>query len=296
MVDLLIRDLTPDFGAEITGLDAHAALEDPETCAQLQSLFDTRGVLAFRDLDIGETTQANLIRMLIRRGPLAPGETASGRPDGSTFYVSNKESDGGAPFGRLLFHSDMMWSEHTFEVLSLYGVEVEQPASPTIFASAAYAWKTLPEELRVKVESLSVLQGHAEGERARAGDDPDVLVTTFDDLPTRTTPIGYAHPRTGEMLLYVSQQMTSSIVGLAAADSETLLEELFEHLYRPEFLYEHDWRTNDLVAWDNISTQHARPNVTLEGPARTLRKVFAPMPPRTAKPARPTFASTSSTK
>jgi alpha-ketoglutarate-dependent taurine dioxygenase len=188
----------------------------------------------------------------------------------------------------------MMWSEHTFQVLSLYGVEVEQPASPTIFASTVHAWKTLPDELGAKVDGLSAVQGHAEGERARAGDDPDVLITTFENLPTRITPIGYTHPRTGETLLYVSQQMTPSIVGLSPADSEALLEELFDHLYRPEFLYEHDWRTNDLVAWDNIAMQHARPNVTLEGPARTLRKVFAPMPPRTAKPSRPTFASTGS--
>jgi taurine dioxygenase len=189
----------------------------------------------------------------------------------------------------------MMWSEHTFQVLSLYGVEVEQPATPTIFASTVHPWKTLPDQLRAKVDGLSALQGHAESERARAGDDPNVLITTFDNLPTRTTPIGYTHPRTGEMLLYVSQQMTSSIVGLTPADSEALLEELFDHLYRPEFLYEHAWRTNDLVAWDNIATQHARPNITLEGPARTLRKVFAPMPPQTAKPSRPKFASTGST-
>jgi alpha-ketoglutarate-dependent taurine dioxygenase len=295
MVEMQIRDLTPEFGTEITGLDPEAALKDPDACARLQSLFDSRSVLAFRDLDIDETLQANLIRMLIRREALGPGETASGRPDGSTFYVSNKEPEGGAPFGRLLFHSDMMWSEHTFQVLSLYGVEVEQPASPTIFASVVHAWKTLPDQLRAKVDGLSALQGHAESERARAGDDPNVLITTFDNLPTRTTPIGYTHPRTGEMLLYVSQQMTSSIVGLTPADSEALLEELFDHLYRPEFLYEHAWRTNDLVAWDNIATQHARPNITLEGPARTLRKVFAPMPPQTAKPSRPRFASSGST-
>ena len=37
---------------------------------------------------------------------------------------------------------------------------------------------------------------HAEDERARAEDDPDVLITTFENLPTRTTPVGHRHPRT----------------------------------------------------------------------------------------------------
>jgi taurine dioxygenase len=291
MVKFEHRDLTPAFGTEITHLDPAAALADPDTCARLQSLFDTRGVLVFRDLDIDEITQANLIRMLIGRGPLAPGESPSGRANGDTFYVSNKEPQGGAPFGRLLFHSDMMWSDHTFQVLSLYAVEVEPPVSPTLFASAAHGWQTLPHDLRARVEKLAAVQGHAEQESKRAGDDPDVLITSFDNLPTRTTPIGHRHPRTGDTLLYVSQQMTEEIEGLPADESEALLDELFAHLYRDEVVYEHEWRNHDLVAWDNIAIQHARPNVTREGPVRTLRKVYAPLPPRDANPNRPKFAT-----
>jgi alpha-ketoglutarate-dependent taurine dioxygenase len=286
-----VRELTPAFGTEITGLDTEAALTDSELGDRLRSLFDSRGVLVFRDLDIDERAQGNLIRLLIGADPLGPDESPSGRPNGSTFFVSNKEPDGGAPFGRLLFHSDMMWSEHTFQVLSLYAVEVEPPVSPTIFASAAHAWETLPDDLRAKAEPLTAVQGHAEHEGKRAGDDPDVLITTFENLPTRTTPVGHRHPRTDQTLLYVSQQMTQGIEGLAPDESEAVLEELFGHLYREELIYEHDWRNHDLVAWDNIAVQHARPNVTLEGPVRTLRKLFAPIPPRAGTPARPTFAS-----
>jgi alpha-ketoglutarate-dependent taurine dioxygenase len=291
MAQLQLRDLTPAFGTEITGLDPLAALSDADTCRLLQERFDNRGVLVFRDLDIDQPTQANLVRMLIGLGPLEAGETGSARPKGDPFYVSNKEPEGGAPFGRLLFHSDLMWSDHTFQVLSLYGIEVQPPVTPTIFASTADAWATLPEDLRTKVEPLSVVQGHNEQERARAADDPDVLVTTFENAQTRTTKIGHRHPRTGHTVLYVSQQMTRDIADLSPTESEQLLEELFTHLYRPERLYEHDWRHHDLVAWDNISVQHARPNVTREGPVRTLRKVFAPIPPRSAAPSRPRFAT-----
>jgi alpha-ketoglutarate-dependent taurine dioxygenase len=289
MAELQLHELTPAFGTEITGLDPHDALGDEATQQQLRSLFDTRGVLVFRDLDVDQGQQADIIRMLIGLGPLAPGESPTGRPGGEPFYVSNKEENGGAPFGRLLFHSDMMWSEHTFQVLSLYGVDVEQPATATLFASAADAWATLPEDLREEVGELTAIQGHDEAERA-AG-DPNVLVTKFDDLPTRTTPVAMPHPRTGQTLLYVSQQMTVGLDSMERSESEPILERLFAHLYRPEGLYEHDWRANDLVAWDNIAVQHARPNVTLEGPVRTLRKVYAPVPPRSANPKRPTFAS-----
>ncbi|HWS44764.1 MAG TPA: TauD/TfdA family dioxygenase [Acidimicrobiia bacterium] len=290
MAELQLRDLTPAFGTEITSVDPLAALADADTCRALRTLFDERGVLVFRDLDIDQVTQANLIRMLIGVGPLAPGESGSARPAGDPFYVSNKEPNGGAPFGRLLFHSDMMWSEHTFQVLSLYGVEVEPPVTPTIFASGVEAWNTLPADLRTKVAGLDALQGHDEAKRAQALDDPDILVTTFENVETRRTRVGLEHPRTGKTVLYVSQQMTTAIEGLSPAESEALLEELFAHLYSSDRLYEHEWRRHDLVAWDNIAVQHARPNVALDGPVRTLRKVFAPIPPRTANPSKPRFA------
>ena len=289
MAELQLRELTPAFGTEVAGLDPADALGDDATQRQLRSLFDRRGVLVFRDLDIDQIQQADIIRMLIGLGPLPEGESPTGKPGGTPFYVSNKDESGGAPFGRLLFHSDMMWSNHTFKVLSLYGIEVEQPTTPTIFASATNAWATLPDDLRAQVADLAVIQGHDEAERA--GDDPNVLVSKFDGAPTRTTPVALTHPRTGETVLYVSQQMTISIDEMARDESEDLLERLFQHLYREELLYEHDWRERDLVAWDNIAVQHARPNVTLEGPARTLRKVFAPVPPKSAKPSRPTYAA-----
>ncbi len=291
MAPLQLRDLTDTLGTEITGLDPAQALADPAVATRLQELFDRRGVLVFRDLDIDQPTQANLIRMLIRMGPLAEGESSSAKPNDVPFFVSNKLPDGGAPFGRLLFHSDMMWSDHTFQVLSLYAVEVEEPVTPTIFVSSVDGWASLPDRLREQLEGRSARQGHAEHEQARAGGDPNVLVTTFENLSMRTTPIPLPHPRTGRSVLYVSEQMTNQITELPEEESEALLQEVFAHLYRPAAIYSHAWRTGDLVAWDNIAVQHGRPNVTLEGPVRTLRKLFAPVPPRSANPARPTFST-----
>lgn len=291
MTELLIRDLSDKIGSEIIGLDPAAALTDPALAERLQTLFDTRGVLVFRDLDIDQRTQANLIRLLIRMPPLGENEPASAKVDDEPFYVSNKEANGGAPFGRLLFHSDMMWSDHTFQVLSLYAVEVEEPVTPTIFISSVDGWATLPDQLRAELEGRTAVQGHSEHEAARAEGDPNVLVSTFENLATRTTPVPMRHPRTGAPLLYVSEQMTSEITELSHDESEELLRKAFDHLYRPEVTYTHVWRTHDLVAWDNIALQHARPNVSLEGPVRTLRKLFAPIPPRTANPARPVFST-----
>jgi taurine dioxygenase len=84
-------------------------------------------------------------------------------------------------------------------------------------------------------------------------------------------------------MLYVSQGMTKEIVGLSADESEDLLEELFQHIYRPENVWQQEWRDGDLVVWDNLAVQHARSDVRFDGPARRLRKIGCPRPQRIAE-------------
>jgi alpha-ketoglutarate-dependent taurine dioxygenase len=271
MAQLEVRDLTPAFGAEISGFDPKAPLDD-DTRALLQKLFDTRGLLLFRNIDLPHAEQIKLSKMLIRKENTEG--TGEALPE-DKFYVSNRRPDSAAPFGRLQFHSDTMWAEDPFEVLSLYGVEVEQPTSPTTFVSATYAWKTLPEDLRKRVEGLKVL--HTAG-AVRRRDLSEVLVTDVINPPTATTQIGHRHPRTGETILYACEQMTKEIIGLSKEESEELLGKLFDHLYNPANQWDLEWREGDFAIWDNIAVQHSRKNVSIEGPARTLRKAAYPMP------------------
>jgi alpha-ketoglutarate-dependent taurine dioxygenase len=271
MAQLEVRDLTPAFGAEISGFDPKAPIDD-DTRALLQKLFDTRGLLLFRNIDLPHAEQIKLSKMLIRKEDTEG--TGEALPE-DKFYVSNRRPDSAAPFGRLQFHSDTMWAEDPFEVLSLYGVEVEQPTSPTTFVSATYAWKTLPEDLRKQVEGLKVL--HTAG-AVRRRDLSEVLVTDVINPPTATTQIGHRHPRTGETILYACEQMTKEIIGLSKEESEELLGKLFDHLYNPANQWDLEWREGDFAIWDNIAVQHSRKNVSIEGPARTLRKAAYPMP------------------
>jgi alpha-ketoglutarate-dependent taurine dioxygenase len=278
MSKLEVRDLHPGFGVEVSGVEPRIPLDDG-TIAELKRLFDDKGLVVIRGIDADLPFQNYLSRLLIGENPLADGLEALGTmPGGRELLVSNKEPGGNAPVGRLLFHSDYMWSENVFRLLSLYGVEVEEPSTPTMFVSAVHAWETLPDDLRARVEGRFAIHGQDATYQQRAGGDADVLVANFQDEETIRLPIGYSHPRTGRTLLYAAQQMTQRIDDMPEEESEALLEELFQHLYRDENVVAHYWRKGDLVLWDNIALQHARPNVTSEGPARTLRKVFAPVP------------------
>jgi alpha-ketoglutarate-dependent taurine dioxygenase len=283
MGQLQVRELNPAFGAEIIGFDPKAPLDDV-TRDVLQKAFDERGLLVFRDIDLTHAEQVKLSTMLIRKENAGTtGET----PLEDNFYISNKRPESAAPFGRLQFHSDTMWSETPFEVLSLYGLEVEQPTAPTTFASGAYAWKTLPGDLRKRLEDLKVL--HTAG-IVRRGDLTDVLLTEVENPPTAITPLARPHQRTGETILYACEQMTKEVVGVSSAESERILGEVFAHLYDPKMCWDHEWRQRDLVVWDNVALQHSRKNVSVQGPARTLRKVASPVP-KLLPNQRPVFAA-----
>lgn len=280
---LQVRELTPALGAEIVGLEPEIPLDD-ETVRQLCRAFDERGVLVFRDLDIDEAFQRWLVWTIIGEQP--PTELTQAKP----MHVSNKEEGGGAaPYGRLLFHCDTMWANTPEPVISLYGVKADPPSVPTMFASMARAWDTLPEHLRTRVGGLRARHGHEHNYPNRGGDE-DVIDSYFERAQSCVKPVAFHHPRTGKTMLYVSQMATMEFLDLPSEENEALLEELFDHLYAPEHILQHDWRTGDLVVWDNIAAQHARGTVNLEGPERTLRKVFGPMYLTDEEMAKPTFS------
>jgi taurine dioxygenase len=268
MAQFETRDITPTFGSEVVGFEPGKL--DADDRAVLRRVFDQRGLLIFRDLDIDREGQTTLVDALIAYG--RPTDAAKN----DNYVVSNKEPGGYAPYGRLQFHSDMMWAPEPFQVLSLYGLEVDQPSVPTAFASTTAAWDTLPADLRRRVEGLHVV--NVTGQQRRGADDEDLLDSIREHEQSVTTPIGHRHPRTGRTILYISQMNTREIVELSHDQSEELLEALFAHLYDPARLVEHEWRQGDLVAWDNLAVQHARKTVRMEGPVRTLRKVISPIP------------------
>jgi len=66
--------------------------------------------------------------------------------------------------------------------------------------------------------------------------------------------------------------MTRRIEGLPPQESEELLNRLFDHQERPEFVYEHVWRPGDILMWDNRCTLHARTDFSADE-RRLLRRV-----------------------
>ena len=71
-------------------------------------------------------------------------------------------------------------------------------------------------------------------------------------------PIFRTHDETGRKAIYVNRLMTQRIDGLPEQESDALLEALFDHSEKPEFVYRHVWKVGDLLLWDNRCSTHAR--------------------------------------
>ena len=105
---------------------------------------------------------------------LTQKELGPGTPTEDRWYISNRRGAvGELPFGRLQFHSDMMWAGEPCELVSLYAVEVEPPRVPARSSVRHTPWKRSATSL-VNIDARKAL--HLP-ERCDAGNMDDVILT-----------------------------------------------------------------------------------------------------------------------
>jgi taurine dioxygenase len=65
-------------------------------------------------------------------------------------------------------------------------------------------------------------------------------------------------PGTGKPALFLGRRPRAYVMGLEIAESEALLDELWQHAIQPSNVYEHKWQLGDVLIWSNYSTMHRR--------------------------------------
>jgi len=215
---------------------------DPAQQSALRTLLYGQGVLVFRGQSLSDEDQ---VRVLGHFGHVLgeEGENREIAPDGNLGNC------------RLLYHSDLAFTPEPFKLLSLYGIDVDDGKTTTLFASGTRVLSALPRALRDSLPAMTATTviPPLQTERAVGYDMPAFL-------PQVSRPVVIEHPVTREPILYISEMQTARIDGLPPAESEETLQELFKHLYAPDNVYEHVWHQGDLVIWDNIALQHGRPD------------------------------------
>jgi alpha-ketoglutarate-dependent taurine dioxygenase len=247
---------------------------DAKCAAELRALLARRHLLVLH----GEWTEDQQIQFVACFGrvlPQGPRVLVNDHPAGEhpiVTFVSNR-LDGGLATFELMFHHDLAHVPTPLGGLSLYALEVGEGQAPTRFANGRTAYERLGATARERLEGLQSLFSAnyttTTDEAVPARAVRDALDPTW---PRTVHPVVVPHPVTGDKCIFVNEMMTVEILGLDRRDGDALLDELFAHLYDPANIYEHHWQVGDLVVWDNLVVQHARPAV-LDATPRTLRRV-----------------------
>jgi taurine dioxygenase len=164
----------------------------------------------------------------------------------------NGETIGALPDGEMMFHHDTIHRDDPHKATLLYSVEIPTHGGDTLFASGTGAYDTLDPAMKAKLEGRRAVNFYVYNSVKR-NDKQGVDATS-----QAVHPVVRTHDETQRKALYVNRLMSVRIEGMPEAESDELLNFLFDHSEKPEFVYTHVWRKGDLIVWDNRCSSHAR--------------------------------------
>ena len=254
------------FGADITGVDL-ANLTD-NAFEGIHRAWLTFGVLRFKEQTLNKDSLQTFSQ---RFGPLEQIPTGRMTEEqkarlGNLYVtpISNIKVDG-KPIGGLgdaeaTWHSDMTYVEVPPPASVLLGVEIPQNGGDTYFADQRAALASLPDNLRQRIDGLSIKHNAAHDSvgNLRPGFE------AFDDpreAPGAVHPIVRKHSETGDACLYLGRREWAYIPGLPLEDSEALLDELWSYAVPSDYVVEQNWTPGDVIIWDNRRCLHKRTSI-----------------------------------
>jgi taurine dioxygenase len=251
MPEIVVAPLTTVLGAEVTGVDLSAPLDERTIKAIREALLQHK-VLLFRKQSLDPTSQA---RLASRFGELTPAHPVEPSVEGHPEILS-LDSDDGARAD--VWHSDLTFQECPPLGAMLHAVVVPEVGGDTIWADMAAAYDALSPALQTFLAGLTALHSATKAGgyfAARDNNGGDKAAATAAAEPAHH-PIVRAHPETARPSIFVNPLFTMKIDGLRRAESDALLGLLYEVATRPEFQMRWHWSAGDVAFWDNRCTMH----------------------------------------
>ncbi|MGO9948477.1 MAG: TauD/TfdA dioxygenase family protein [Steroidobacteraceae bacterium] len=264
-----ISALHPVFVGEVSGVDLRVPV-GPGTFREIARALDRFAVLVFRGQPLTDDQQIAFSRLF---GSI---ETALGsiRENQKTRLgnrlvaeVSNLDANGkirteSDPWRLMqranqLWHTDSSFKRVPGKISFLSAHELPPAGGETEFADLRAAYDALEAATKEQIEDL-VAEHSVFHSRALLGytDFTEEQRLAFPPVPQSLVRV---HPGSGRNTLYLASH-ASHIIGWPVNQGRALLKQLTEFSTQPRFVYQHHWRLNDLVVWDNRCTLHrARP-------------------------------------
>lgn len=252
-----VRPLSPNVGAEVSGLD----LRQPLDAAVQRQLYDAlmqHLVLFFRGQDIAPRDQVAFARGFGRLDVhgRAAFEDVEGIPE-----LSSLENDAQRPPNIDHYHTDGIFGPTPEFASLLRAVDVPDLGGDTIFVSQYATYDALSDGLKryledkVAVNDFMKLHGSPQKARSWERHGAEMEQARRSNPPVRH-PMVKTHPVTGRKHLYLSESFTTAILDVPKVESDEILALLFRHCARPEFQYRFSWEKDSMALWDNRATLH----------------------------------------
>ena len=246
-------------GALARGIDLSKPL-DPGDFDAIRVAWLRHQVLAFPD----QTMEIEHIEAFAKGiGPFGSDPYFKSVPGHPHVAQVRREADETTQIFADAWHSDWSFLEHPPAATLLYGDVIPPVGGDTLFANQYAAWDALPASTKALLKDRmgihSARRGYSPQGRYGEKDKGRSMAIKYDDsaMATQLQPIARIHPETGRTALYVSPGYTIGIDGMPDTESGSLLDALFAHQARPEFVYRHRWSQGMLVMWDNRCVVHA---------------------------------------
>ena len=263
---LKVRPLSSTIGAEIIGMDPREPLNQ-NSVEFLRKVWLEFGVVFIRGYKLTDAQHASLCSNLgeIQAERTAPESESESHP--GMLFVSNFKENAILPGGEMWFHSDQCYFETPVSATSLYAIEIPSSGGHTIFCDCSEAYQDLSQELKSQLEGKLAMNVYDYQSNNRYFKSEERTV----GAPQATHPVVRTHPETGRKSLFINRLMTDYILGIEERESREILEFLFDHMEKEQYLYDHKWKPCDLSIWDNRCTLHARTDYDL-AERRLLRR------------------------
>jgi len=251
---LTVEPVSPAIGAVVTGIDLSRPLSDAQAAALEQALV-THQVLFFENQPLTPQEQK---AFAARFGTLHIHPVYPNVPEQPEIMVLDTGSHN--PTDNDVWHTDVTCIETPPAIVALAGKLLPPHGGDTVWASNIAAYNALSEPLRTLLDPLKALHDFTKSfPEWRHSGDPETHArwkAAREKHPPVVHPVIRTHPVTGAKALFVNENFTSRIVGLTDRESAAILDFLYDHISRPEFTVRWRWKADDLVIWDNRSTQH----------------------------------------
>lgn len=251
-----LRPLSRALGAEVQGVDLRKPL-DPATADALRKAWAENLILLFRGQELSHEQHIAFSRTFgdLDRHEAIPTFRHPEHPE--ILPVTNTEQSTGKRLsvGRQ-WHSDLSTTLRPAKGSMLRCSIAPPVGGDTMFCNMYRAWETLSPTMQAFLDGLWAVHDMTIARETRARRTPEELEAIRKRNPPVLQPVARVHDDTGRKALYVSEMTTVAFEGMTPEEGGPLLRFLYEHSVQPENVYRHQWRSGDMILWDNRCTMH----------------------------------------